>query len=125
MWLLQNKGLTLTKKSDYNPFRKGIPRFRELSEREKEALIRRDPAYGRVICRCETVTEGEILEAIRRGARTIQGIQLRTRAGMGRCQRNFCGPRVVEILARELDLPISSISKEGAGSEEIMHNSVD
>ena len=122
--LLQDRGLKLAKKSDYNPFRKGIPSFRQLSEREKEALIRRDPAYGRVICRCETVTEGEILEAIRRGARTIQGIQFRTRAGMGRCQRNFCGPHVVEILARELDLPVSSISKEGAGSEEILYESV-
>lgn len=123
--LLGNKGLQLTKKSDYNPFRKAIPRFMQLSGSEKEALIHSDPVYGRVICRCEMVTEGEILEAIKRGATTIQGIQFKTRAGMGRCQRNFCGPCVVEILARELDLPVSKMTKEGVGSEEVMCGSID
>ena len=117
--LLGNEGLPLTEKADYNPHRKAIPRFEKLPDRERQALIHRDSRYGCVICRCEMVTEGEIVEAVRRGARTIQGIQFRTRAGMGRCQRNFCGPELVNILARELDIPVSKVTQKGRGSEEL------
>ena len=82
---------------------------------ERKALISQNPAYANVICRCELVTEGEIVEAIKRpvGATTLDGIKRRTRAGMGRCQSGFCSPKVVEILARELNLEVSQITKMG------------
>jgi glycerol-3-phosphate dehydrogenase len=69
-----------------------------------------------VVCRCEKVTEAEIVEAIRRGATTLDGVKFRTRAGMGRCQANYCGPEVARILARELNQPVEQISKKGPGS---------
>ena len=89
---------------------------------EYNALIRENPAYGTVICRCETVTEGEIIDAIRRtpGARSIDGVKRRTRAGMGRCQGGFCSPRVLEILSRELGVPMSEITKSGGNSRLIV-----
>ncbi len=92
--------------------------FRELSESEQAALIAKDARYGRVICRCETITEGEIVDAIRRpcGARTVDGVKRRTRAGMGRCQGGFCGPRVIEILSRELGIPVPKVRKDGKDS---------
>lgn len=103
----------------FNPMRKGIPKFREISNEERAKLIAENPAYGRVVCRCETVTEAEIVDAIRRplGATTLDGIKRRTRAGMGRCQSGFCTTRVMDILARELDVANESITKFGKGSE--------
>ncbi len=94
------------------------PIFRELSAEEQAALIKKDARYGRVICRCETITEGEIVDAIQRpcGARTVDGVKRRTRAGMGRCQGGFCGPRVIEILSRELKIPVPKVRKDGADS---------
>ncbi len=93
--------------------RKGIPNMALASDEERERLIKENPAYANVICRCEFVTEGEILDAIHRpvGAKTLDGIKRRTRAGMGRCQSGFCSPKVVEILARELSLDQSEIVK--------------
>lgn len=90
----------------------------ELSEEEKQQLIRENPAYANVICRCEMVTEGEIVEAIHRpvGATTADGIKRRTRAGMGRCQAGFCLPKTIEILARELGKDESEIEKAQEGS---------
>ena len=84
-----------------------------------QRMIQKNPAYGNVVCRCETVTEGEILDAIQRplGARSLDGIKRRTRAGMGRCQAGFCSPKVMEILARELGVPITEITKCGPGSQ--------
>ena len=79
-------------------------------------LVGEDPCYGNVVCRCETVTEGEIIEAIKRGATTLDGVKFRTRAGMGRCQANFCGPKVTDILARELDQPFERVTKKGHNS---------
>lgn len=98
--------------------RKGIPNMESASEEERQRLIRENPAYGNVICRCEMVTEGEILDAIRRplGAKTTDGVKRRTRAGMGRCQSGFCNPRVVEILSRELGVDESEIRKAGRDS---------
>lgn len=98
--------------------RKGIPSMALASDEERRRLILEDPKYGNVICRCEMVTEGEIINAIRRpvGAVTTDGIKRRTRAGMGRCQAGFCNPRVVEILAAELSVDVSEICKSGAGS---------
>ena len=114
--LLGNAGLELTTNPDFNPFRTAIPRFRDLSDIERNRLIAQDPHYGHVVCRCETVTEGEIVEAIKRGARTMAGVKYMTRAGMGRCQGGFCGPRVVGILSRELGIPVTQIDDSGPGS---------
>ncbi len=81
-------------------------------------FIKDHPEYGRIICRCETITEGEILDAIRRpvGAKSLDGIKRRTRAGMGRCQGGFCSPRVMEILSRELGVPLTAVTKSGGSS---------
>ena len=74
-----------------------------------------------MVCRCETVTEGEIVEAIRRGATTVQGVAFRTRAGMGRCQKGFCGPRVVEILSREMGIPRTEVTFKGGDSRVLLY----
>lgn len=99
--------------------RKGIINMAQATKEEREELIRQNPAYANVICRCELVTEGEILDAIHRplGAVTLDGIKRRTRAGMGRCQAGFCSPKTVEILARELKKDMGEITKHGKGSE--------
>lgn len=98
--------------------RKGVVCMEELSMEERHLMIRKNPAYANVICRCEMVTEGEILDAIHRplGATTLDGVKRRTRAGMGRCQAGFCSPKTVEILARELGCDISEITKKGRNS---------
>ena len=114
--MLADHGLLLHGKDDFNPYRKRSPRFSELSDEEKRALIAQDARYGHVICRCETVTEGEIVEAIRRGATTLDGVKFRTRAGMGRCQSGFCGPRVVSILSKELNIKPTQVTKNSSNS---------
>ncbi|MCR5267820.1 MAG: NAD(P)/FAD-dependent oxidoreductase [Lachnospiraceae bacterium] len=93
--------------------------MKRLPLEEQKALIEKDPAYGNIICRCSSVSEGEILETIRRplGARTLDGVKRRTGANMGRCQGGFCYPKVMEILSRELGIPMEKISKKGHGSE--------
>ena len=110
--------LNLEEKEDFISTRKGILNPAHLSFEERQKLVEEHPAYGRVICRCEKVTEGEILDAIHRipGARSLDGVKRRTRAGMGRCQGGFCSPRVMEILARELGIPLDQVTKSGAGS---------
>lgn len=97
-------------KSDFNPKREQII-FMELNAEEKKELIKENPQYGRVICRCENITEGEIVSSIHRkvGARTVDGVKKRCRPGMGRCQGGFCGPRVQEILARELNVSLEEV----------------
>ena len=82
-------------------------------------MIKKEPAYGRMICRCEKVTEGEIRNAIRRNppAKSVDGVKRRTRAGMGRCQGGFCQARVAEIIAEELNIPLEEVTKDGEGSE--------
>ena len=107
--------------------RRGILDPKQLTPEERSALIRKNPAYGTVICRCETITEGEILDAIHRipGARSIDGVKRRTRAGMGRCQGGFCSPRVLEILARELGIPMSEVTKSGGSSRLIVGTNKD
>lgn len=115
--MLKDMGLELTEK-DFNPYRNVKKRFAEMAERERAEAIGENPLYGRVICRCEMVTEAEIVDAIRRpvGARTVDGVKRRVRAGMGRCQGGFCLPRVVDILARELKVPYTDVLKDGRGS---------
>lgn len=116
--LLQSQELKLVPKKDFDPVRKPLKKFVEMSEEEINSAIKENPMYGRIICRCEKVTEGEIVECIRRpaGARTLDGVKKRTRAGMGRCQGGFCTPRVVEILSRELGIPMDKVSKSGGKS---------
>lgn len=113
------KALGAEEKADFNPEREAPVRFRHMSNDERKALIAKNPAYGRIICRCETITEGEILDAIRApaGARDVDGVKRRTRAGMGRCQGGFCGSKVVELLANELDVEINEITKFGGNSK--------
>lgn len=115
--ILKEEGLRLTRKK-YIPGRPKKIRFRELSSDQQRELIKQNPQYGHIICRCETVTEGEIIDAIRRplGARSIDAVKRRTRAGMGRCQSGFCLPRVVEILSQELKVDPTKIMKKGPGS---------
>lgn len=115
--LLQREGLRLEEDPSFQPRRVAPPCFVDLPPEEQQALIQKDPRYGHVVCRCETVTEGEIIEAIRRGANTLDGVKFRTRAGMGRCQGGYCTPRVIRILARELGIQETEVTKKGKGSE--------
>lgn len=119
--LLREK-LGLRKKEDFIATRKGLLDPKSLTKEAYQALIRENPAYGQIICRCEQVTEGEIIDAIRRplGAKSLDGVKRRTRAGMGRCQAGFCSPRVLEILARELGVSQAEITKCGGASRLIV-----
>lgn len=112
---------------DFNGKRKGILKPDRLSKEERSELIKKNPAYGRIICRCESVSEGEILDAIHRplGARSLDSVKRRTRAGMGRCQAGFCSPRTMEILARELGVDQSEITKCGGNSKLIVGTTKD
>ncbi|MDR1017705.1 MAG: NAD(P)/FAD-dependent oxidoreductase [Lachnospiraceae bacterium] len=113
------KKLHLEENPEFDGKRKDILNPKNLTEEEYEELIKEKPAYGHVICRCERVTEGEILDAIHRplGAKSLDGIKRRTRAGSGRCQAGFCSPRVMEILSRELNIDQSEITKSGGDSK--------
>ena len=115
------KTLNLPPKADFVPTRKAPIDPRTLSKQERAALIAKNPAYGQIICRCEEISEGEILDAIRRplGARDLDGVKRRVRAGMGRCQGGFCTPRVMELLARELGVDQREITKNGGASRMI------
>ena len=117
--LLKDAGERLHAKSDWNPIRPARPRFRDLSRTEQSALASVDPRYGRIICRCENVTEGEIVAEIHAPipARTYDAIKRRTWLGTGRCQAGFDTPRVVEILARELGISPLQVTKKGPRSE--------
>ena len=119
--------LGLEEKEDFISTRKGILDPNTLAKEERAELIRKEPAYGNIICRCEMITEGEIIDAIRRplGARSLDGIKRRTRAGMGRCQSGFCSPRVMEILARELNVNMSDITKSGGNSRLVVGTNKD
>ena len=116
--ILRCEGLKLEEKEAFDPYRKSIDRsIRELSFNKAKKLIAQDPTYGHVVCRCEYVTEGEVVEAIRRGATTLDGVKFRTRAGMGRCQGGFCTPRVIRILSREPAVPMEDVTKRGGNSK--------
>lgn len=109
-------------REDFIPTRKGILDPKTLSKEEYAALIKEKPEYGNIICRCEMITEGEIMDAIHRplGAKSLDGVKRRTRAGMGRCQAGFCSPRTIEILARERGVEPSEITKAGGDSKIIV-----
>lgn len=114
--------LNLTEKEEFITTRKGILRPETLTMEERNELMKDCPAYGNIICRCEMISEGEILDAIHRplGARSLDGVKRRTRAGMGRCQAGFCSPRTMEILERELSMSMYDITKNGVGSNFIV-----
>jgi glycerol-3-phosphate dehydrogenase len=115
---LAEAGLRLEPNPAFVPVNPVKPKFHDLSRAEQAARVAADPLDGRVICRCETITEAEIVAAIHApcGARTIDGVKRRVRAGAGRCQGGFCGPRVTAILARELGIPITAVRKDSAES---------
>ncbi len=116
--LLRGAGMSFSEKPDFNPIREAKHTFRDASIEEKNAIIAKDPAYGRIICRCETVTEGEILDAIRSNPKAVDvdGVKRRTRAGMGRCQGGFCGTYVMELIARENGTDVADVTKAGGKS---------
>ena len=108
-------------KSNYtfDPIRKPDHFFKNLSDKEKNEIIKKDPAYGHIVCRCEGVTEGEIVRALTANPRAtdVDGVKRRTRAGMGRCQGGFCQPYVAELIAKHLSIPLDKVTKCGAGSD--------
>ncbi len=116
---LISERLGAEKKESFIETRKGIPQVAKLSPKERAKLIAERPEYGTIVCRCESISEGEILDAIRRtlGARSMDGIKRRVRQGMGRCQAGFCTPRAMELLARELNIAPEEVTKNRPGSE--------
>ena len=110
--------LALEKNEQFNPIRKADYFFKDLTAEEKNEIIRHDPSYGRIVCRCEQITEGEIVRAIRENppAKNVDAVKRRTRAGMGRCQGGFCQPYVAELIARELNIPLEKVTKSGGNS---------
>lgn len=117
--LLEEAGEALEEKPNWNRIRPARPRFHDMSHEERTLLVQKDQRYGRIVCRCESVTEGEIVAEIHAPipARTYDAIKRRTWCGTGRCQGAFDIPRVVEILSRELGIPPNEVTKKGAGSE--------
>lgn len=120
--LLEERGLKPKRKAGFNPYRQRLPRFSDLPAEEKARLIAEDPDWGVVVCRCETVTKKEVLHAIRGpvGAKTLDAVKRRTRAGMGRCQGSFCTPKIVALLAEELGIPEVEVTKFGRSSRLLM-----
>ena len=114
--LIKETGLNLKLKREFNPQR-SVVRLRDLSPEGQAELMKKDPAYARIVCRCEMVSEGEVRDALRRGATTLDGVKLRTRSGMGRCQGGFCTPKIIQIICKELGLTPGEISKNGTGSQ--------
>ena len=108
----------IEKNPNFNPIRKPPIKFRKLSPEQQDELIRKNPLYGHIVCRCETITEAEIVNAIHSPipATTLDGIKRRTRSGMGRCQGGFCSPKILNILSRELDKDVTEITQKGNGS---------
>ena len=118
MRLLEKQGLVLKRRRGFVDERPPVVRLAELDDEEKRRVIEENPLYGNIICRCETVSEGEIVDALRRPIvpRSIDAIKRRCRAGMGRCQGGFCSPRVHEIISRELGVPMEDVMLDKQGS---------
>ena len=115
---LEKRGRKVLPRADFNPVRKDIPTVKNLPPEERSELIGRDPAYGEILCRCEEVSRGEIRDALlsRVPATTVDGIKRRVRAGAGRCHGGFCLPRVIQVMAAELGVPVTEITKKGKNS---------
>ncbi|MBA7621950.1 L-2-hydroxyglutarate dehydrogenase [subsurface metagenome] len=124
---LELLGVELKIKEDYNPIRPKPERFKDFTKEELDIKIKEDPAWGRIICRCETIPEKEIINAIHApvGANTVDGVKFRCRPGMGRCQGGFCRPRVIEILSRELNKKYEEITKKGEDTNILMGKTKD
>ena len=120
--LLREAGLPTVARENFLATRENPHAFREMSDEEKDAYIKKNPAYGKIVCRCETVSEGEIRAAIRRNppARDIDGVKRRTRSGMGRCQGGFCMPYVMRLIAEERGVPMETVTKNGGASTPII-----
>lgn len=120
--ILAEQGLTFKEKENFNPIRKAMHSFREATMEEKNKVIEKDKAFGKIICRCEGVTEGEILEAIRTNPKPsdLDGVKRRTRAQMGRCQGGFCSPYIIKLLAKEMNVSNEEITKCGGKSKLIV-----
>ena len=116
--MLKDQGLELVENPNYIATRESAHKFHDATMEEKNEMIRKNPAYGRIICRCEGVSEGEILDAIRRnpGATDLDGVKRRTRAQMGRCQGGFCMPYITELLAKEQGIAYEAVTKFGGKS---------
>ncbi|MBQ8726628.1 MAG: (2Fe-2S)-binding protein [Clostridia bacterium] len=114
-----SKRITLTKNPNFNGVRKPDYFFSKLTVEEKNEIIKKDPSYGRIVCRCERITEGEIVRALTQNPRAtdIDGVKRRTRAGMGRCQGGFCQPYVADLIAKVNGVTIDKVTKNGKGSE--------
>ena len=115
--LLGEAGLELPRKNDWRPGITRMERTRDSSASDLERLVAKDPTYAHIVCRCEAVSEAEVVEAIRKGHTTLDGVKYYTRAGMGRCQGGFCTYRIMRLISRETGLPLERISKHGPGSE--------
>ena len=120
--MLGEAGLRLEEKKEFQEKRNGWVRFETSSQEKRQALIASNSQYGHIVCRCEKVTEAEILEAIARGADTMDAVKHLTRAGMGRCQGGFCGIGVLNHLARHIGLPPAEITKKGEGSYQVIES---
>ncbi len=116
--LVEEQGIELVPKKDYNPRRAPMHYFREASLEEKQKIIAKDKSFGRIVCRCEGITEGEILAALRTNPKALDldGVKRRTRAQMGRCQGGFCSPYIVEMIAQQLHIPVEKVTKSGGSS---------
>jgi glycerol-3-phosphate dehydrogenase len=114
--LLKEEGLVLKERTGYEPNVDKVPRIRDMSVYEIDELIQDNPAYGNIICRCETVSEAEIIEAIRRGHDTLDGVKFFTRAQMGRCQGGFCTGKIIDIIMRETGKSYGEVTKRGPAS---------
>jgi glycerol-3-phosphate dehydrogenase len=112
--ILKEEGLNLEKNLNFNPIRNKNKAFIHMTNEERAKIAKEDERYRKIICRCESVTEGEIIDAINSvcGAKTLDGVKRRVRPGMGRCQGGFCGPKVIEIIARELNIEVEDVRKD-------------
>ncbi|HOD00943.1 MAG TPA: FAD-dependent oxidoreductase, partial [Myxococcota bacterium] len=114
--ILESEGLSMSLKDDFRAEIDGPPRFAKQPVDVQERMVASDPAFGKIVCRCEIVTEAEIHDAIDHGARTVDGVKFRCRAGMGRCQGGFCTSRIITILSERLGIPPEQVTKRGGGS---------
>ena len=120
--LLQGQGLVLCENENWDGTRQDPHAFRKMNDEEKNAYIQQHPEFGKIVCRCETVSEGEILQAICNNppAMDLDGVKRRTRSGMGRCQGGFCGPYVMDLLARQMQIPMEEVTKSGGESRMVL-----
>ena len=120
--LLQNAGLQLEAKAHWDGTREDTHAFAYMTDEEKNAMIEKNPAFGKIVCRCEEITEGEILLALTKNpvALDMDGVKLRTRSGMGRCHGGFCGPYVMQLISQQQNIPMEEVTKYGKASRMVL-----